>query len=347
MAGRAGQAPAAFGQGVRRFQVRAGNHLMRIEELKRWHWIVIGVVAGGLFALAQFLLRDPADATAQHMKQGVFEHELLESATSHDQLNGQRWAEDHHFNAFQQGLLPRIRDLTVYPPNPRGESLVTGDRLVEIFRQRLDPDNPDKVLPPAARYDRFSFYAPNPYKPTRNGAGAADAGMTVRQYLDRMKADHPDTAPAYRYAWWYSLPIAVAAGVVVGGLLIGGVWPLLLAMLVGAGFGRPPRQKKAAYDLSRFGHGKEDPKPAPAPATVDPAALQSHLDALEADLLANLTRDDATRREEPAAKPASEIKDLKAAPLEAPAAAEAPKEDVEFTGEFYPVAHKVTKKAGE
>lgn len=321
---------------------------MHLEDLKRWHWALIGIVVGAVFALAYLAVKTPDVGLEGTLKQSVFERELPLTASTEADIKGQRFAIDGDrggpFAPAPAGgrALPRLRNLTVYPAGG-GRMLVTGERLVEILPQRLDPDNPDRILPAAAHYTSFFCRTdPGPYKPRFNYDGEPAPNLTLLDYLRHVEEKHPDAGLTYRYAWWTIKPLAIAIGALSGLILIGGVWPTVVGLLIGAGFGHPPA-KEPDYDLDRFNHAPEPAKPATA-AAVDPAALAAHLERLEGGLLADLRQSDAARREEPE-EAAPAVKDLKTAPLEAPAgAAESAKENVEFTGEFYPVAHKVTKK---
>ena len=170
-----------------------------------------------------------------------------------------------------------------------------------------------------------------------------DPTYTVVRYLDDAKAAYPGRV-SFTHPWWRTTPVAVG-GYALGGLLvIGGAWPTLLGVLIGAGFGRPPRAKEKGYDLSRVRSNSDGTAPVATGGAMGAAALQSHVDDLESKLLkgAGSGRGGAAADVPPEPEPA--VKELKTTPLDAPpVTADGKPQDVEFTGEFYPVAHKVKK----
>src|SRR5438093_638787 len=79
------------------------------------------------------------------------------------------------------------------------------------------------------------------------------------------------------YIWSMFAP-AIGAGV--GAVLIGGLWPLLLVFLIGAGWGRQ-KTAKDDYDLTRF---RPENAQAQRPATQMTAAEDQHLAELDHEL---------------------------------------------------------------
>src|SRR5215207_4531574 len=130
---------------------------MHLEDFKRWHWAVIGVVVGGLFALASLALNTPDQGRGESLNQTAFELELLFRASNEQDIERQRGALQAPRGGPREGKLPRLRNLTVYPADRDGRMIVTGERLVRILPQRTDPADPARVLPAAAEYTTF-FY---------------------------------------------------------------------------------------------------------------------------------------------------------------------------------------------
>ena len=64
-----------------------------------------------------------------------------------------------------------------------------------------------------------------------------------------MPRRHPDSAPQFTYLWWYQPGMMTVGGALAGLILIGGVWPTVVRLLVGAGLAREPEGPK--YDLGR------------------------------------------------------------------------------------------------
>ncbi|MDB5328253.1 MAG: hypothetical protein JWM57_3822 [Phycisphaerales bacterium] len=106
------------------------------------------------------------------------------------------------------------------------------------------------------------------------------------------------------------------------GVLIG-VWPMVMAMLIGAGFGR--RSSDPAYDLDAF--SAESPAGLPAVADVAALALDDSTDEVAVD--------DAPQAESAAPLVAQPVTTLSTPPLpSAPATPTDPPK--EYAGRFYP-----------
>jgi hypothetical protein len=278
---------------------------MAIEDLKRWHWVVIGVVVGALMGLGQVYGGNEPWANLPSIGQ----------------------------QEFEEGLRARPRDgaavfenITVYPGAGGEPDLVVVDRRMDwgLFAGlRAGPAGSDARQ---IRYVQHFIRARRPFKPFAPIAGAvARPNYTVRDYLN-------DAHVNFRYAWWKEPKTLIALWTVGSTVLIGGVWPTVLNLLVGAGFGRR-QPKEPDYDLGRF---KSEPGPAgPAATTPDGAALEEHVRKLEEELAGSLSAGVSAAGQDQAneSKPAPA---LLAAPVEAPAAAG--DEDKEYQGEFYPVA---------
>ena len=85
----------------------------------------------------------------------------------------------------------------------------------------------------------------------------------------------------YQFAWWevpkYQYAIWTAGCLVV----IGGIWPTIINLLIGAGLG--PKKKEEDYDLNRFGRGKTKTETAPAARRGMTTAEQSQLANADAE----------------------------------------------------------------
>jgi hypothetical protein len=239
---------------------------MQIEDLKRWHWALIGLVLGLAFSYVWQDHDVVGDRYYQlgEIKQRVFERE----AQSKSGESGQ----------------PILQNVRVEPPvhDYQGEirQIVVGQRL------RFDPKNQKEVLVP------FYYYASVPYKPMipAPGESSLPKDAAVLDYLAAAKTRNP--ALRYRFAWelqdnWFTSLWAVGGLVVVGG-----IWPTILNLLLGMGFGRPRKSAEAKSDaeyLSRFGKGKKVPPKVSAPTgptEEDRAQLDQMNQSMEAQLAA-------------------------------------------------------------
>ncbi|HTL28805.1 MAG TPA: type II secretion system protein, partial [Tepidisphaeraceae bacterium] len=133
---------------------------------------------------------------------------------------------------------------------------------------------------------------------------------------------------AYSFAWTETTAFNVAVYTLAGIILIGGVWPVLLNLMIGAGFGR---HKEAAfdYDLDRFKSEDRPVTPIPPIASGD----LDHLHELEHEMEENLNHPQEQSR---TASTTNVIAKLSSEPLEPITAP--PEEEKDYRGEFYPVA---------
>jgi prepilin-type N-terminal cleavage/methylation domain-containing protein/prepilin-type processing-associated H-X9-DG protein len=149
----------------------------------------------------------------------------------------------------------------------------------------------------------------------------------VADYLAEAARQHGHVT--FRRAWW-ATPAAHFTLWTGGAVaLIGGVWPGVLGLLVGAGYGR--HRPEDDYDLSRF-KPEAVARPA-APGAVDEARIRE----LEEELVEGLSSGAAPGPAAPKAAPTAPR------PLPPPAAPEASFESApaehDYHGEFYPVDH--------
>ena len=260
---------------------------MDVQSLKRWHWIVIGLVAGSLFAAAKLM------------------------SASDERLGGPGFLSQAEFE----------RSLRVPPAGSRpfvsGIVIHTGPRADLVrFRQ----------LTAALEYAELRFAAPRPYRPLGESAPASE-NYTVGNYLTDMAATNPSLS--FRTAWWDSAGPQLAIGATVGALLIGGAWPVLLRLMVGAGLGRKGEPR---YDLDRFHHGPDEKKD----VTLTEVNC-AHLAELEAEMLASLgsAGEAPIAPEEPGCRAAAAPprRDLCAAQIE-PAASAPAVPDKAYDGQF-------------
>jgi hypothetical protein len=237
---------------------------MQIEDFKRWHWAVVGLIFGLAFA---FMWQDHdvvGDKTYQlaEIKQNAFER----SAMSKSRESG-------------QSILQNIK---VEPPvkDYMGKSvqIVIGKRL------RYSPKDQKEYLVP------FYFYAAVPYIEhfAVPKAPPLKAEATVLDYLNNAKT--VNSLLTYRFAWEYQSQYFTAMWAMGGVVVIGGIWPSVLQILIGGGLGRRPKSEaeKANEDyLSRFGKGQKESEPVLAtkgPTDANNQRLDEMNNALESQL---------------------------------------------------------------
>ena len=157
-----------------------------------------------------------------------------------------------------------------------------------------------------------------------------DPRYTVLDYLDFARRGNPQLS--WGMAWWDRPALAIPAFGAAGLVLIGVIWPLVLRLLIGAGFGR--RLPEVQYDLDRF---QREPTPA-SPADVKTDSAMAQLLELEKRMEQEL-------ESAPAAPAASTIKAACEAPPQLANRSDspigltqpAPETNHEYSGEYYPV----------
>jgi hypothetical protein len=271
---------------------------MHVQDLKRWHWVAIAVVVG--LALSYVWSSVEWDENLPTIGQGDFERGLL-------------------IKYPQAGHLANV---TVMPPEE-------GKYKVVAEQARPTKEAGTIELRPVA------YMADSPYK-AGTWRNEAEEFPNVRVYLKKLQENNADVR--FKYAWyretWAIYLLWLGASV----LLIGGVWPSVVSLMVGAGLGISGEEKGPEYDLSRF--KSEEEKKAAAATSADMQHLHELEDELEKKLAAQ--RAGMPIPEDQAAEPAA-TKKLDGGPLESAAPA-TPGEEHEYKGEFYPVDRGAKKK---
>ena len=252
---------------------------MQIEDFKRWHWVLISLVLGGLMAFSWNLSSPDEKSDGK----GTSALEFVGNIGRQKTGNGYSW----------------IRQVVIYPPEDKPDpvsgktgkanyvvcSMLTpipppsdlDSESVDQLRDRAKAAgvaNAEKMEKPQLlgsiranpkyKYSIVHFTADIPFK-VGNIQAKSDT-YSIREYLADTKRAFPDVQ--YKYAWWSEHPAQYLLWM--GGcvLLIGGVWPSFIGLMTGAGLGRPKREKKEEYDLDRF--GKSANKPAKSAAPMKP-----------------------------------------------------------------------------
>jgi len=291
---------------------------MGIEDVKRWQWILVGLLIG--FGMGWVWSGTEAGTSGRLISQFNFERELT-------------------------GVEPNTR-------KPLIVDIVIGPVTTDYQNKSVQPVSL-KRLQQGARsgkiiYTDAEFIASVPYKPTFNGAGVGGANYTVKDYLEGVAKRNP--AVKYRYGWYEERPAAIAMWTIGATVIIGGIWPTLLNMMVGAGLGGV-REKKAKEEdyFSRFSHEAEPEKAKAALAVseADRDRLDDMNEALERDLAGAGI---ATTTDTPeGAAAAAEVRKLEGGPLEVAPAMKKPGDDdeIEVKGEYYPVLIHHHKKQSD
>ena len=281
---------------------------MRIEDLKRWHWCIVGLLVGAAFAFIRLSSLPKEDRGLERVAPNVFEADLLRSFE--DPKRSQP-------DPISRRKVFAIENVRIHPPVDMplpGERNVYAEYLSYevVLVRREDPRKADTM-------PRQVIMALN--NPKEKSIAGDLKGLSIREYLDKLNAAipkldtkrYPQAKPfAYKVAW-IETPKAAYSIYTTGGLVvIGLLWPSLLNFLIVAGYGRPRTEAELA---------DREPSKIPAPQTK-PNVTQDQLDQfdqLEAELEARLREGASDTGAAPKAAPvAAPVPVLSAGPMEAP-----------------------------
>jgi hypothetical protein len=278
---------------------------MGIEDLKRWHWCVIGLFVGAIAATISLYSGPGEPSGSDHVGPQVLEEQLLQRKDP------------------SRRMVADIRNVRLHPasgmPVPGAAQAENDYVTYDVLLRRYD--NPVKC---DVAHRTMILQVQTKHKSI---AGNLD-GLTAREYLQKLKeklATLDKTkfplAATFNYKFsWIETPRGAYPVYTLGGfVLIGLIWPSVVGFLISAGFGRG-KTADDEYDLSKYRSGAGAKTAAERNrATVTDADLDQ-LARLEAELEAKLKSGEvgaaAAGDAKPAAKPAVRV--LSAGPLEAP-----------------------------
>jgi hypothetical protein len=299
-----------------------GGRIMGIENSKRWHWALAALAVGPMLAFVN--LQVEPGASLPTISPAEFEQEVQSRAVP--------------------GNRPKLENIVVHHTVP-GDQAARGVPVTPVTMTRWMIDAKAGGWKP----HQYRLDAETPFITAQGGrrskpAAPIDKERSVRTVLAEVSAKNPWIK--YKNAWWEEPGTAYA--VWTGGALavIGGVWPTVLSLMLGAGLG--PQKKEEEYDLDRFGKGEpagEEKAPEPVAkemSEADRERLQTQIRALQENVGTAAVMSGAPApligvAAAMAGGPAP-IRQLNGGPVESQAPAEKEEEDKEYKGEFYPVA---------
>jgi len=241
---------------------------MRIEDLKRWHWCIVGLLVGAAFAFIRLASLPREDQGLERVAPNVFEADLLRAFE--DPKRSQ-------LDPISRRKVFAVANVRIHPPVDMplpGERNVYAEYLSYevVLVRREDPKKADSM-------PRQVIMALN--NPKEKSIAGDIKGITLREYLDKLNAAipkldakrYPQAKPfTYKLAWIETPKAAYSIYTTGGFLLIGLLWPTLLNFLIVAGYGRPRTEADAQADR----------KPSKIPAAkAKPGVTQDQLDQLE------------------------------------------------------------------
>jgi hypothetical protein len=279
---------------------------MQLRSVRRWQWMLIGIILGAGFA--------------QLRGGGAGDLSRYERI-----ITGRREFEDALVSQ-QQGVR-RFTNLVVYPARLSDAS--GGSRSVHIvagdyFDGKLEMINGDLC----AKWRYGCFIAEAPFR-HRGKDGLVGSHGTVMDYLGGLASQ----GVTYTYAWWAEPKWCFALWMGGGFVVIGIMWPSIINLLAFGSFFRPKQEK--GTDLRKVNATVEAEIQKPQVTEADLAAVEKLSEKLEGELLAEASSSaPATQGPE---KPAP-VRDLTAVELEREAE-ETAKQEKEFgkdKDDFYP-----------
>lgn len=296
---------------------------MHIEDLKRWHWMLISLVVG--LALAYVYSGLAAEGGPSNRR----------TIAPGEVINRIGWS-----TKVKSGQdMPIIRNLRIYPP-VENKNLVT----LEEFIVSTDRATGQRT----GEYQERQFVAEIPFVLGR-GKPPTET-WTIRDEL--AKRQERNKKIEFTYVSLAATPWVYAVCMTASFLLIGVIWPTVQNRLQGAGYGAPPRQKQETISLSKSRPSKPSVstpmKKGPTQADLD------QLDAVTARYQQNVAGMASASAGESksglaVAEPPKQRK-WETGPLEVKEAPKPTEEDeVEVKGEYYPVLihHKKEKHEGD
>lgn len=287
---------------------------MEINQLRVWHWALIGILVGALFAFSYGSVE--WGKTDQSVTSVDFQSMLLNVEP-------------------RANNMPVLQDIVVYQEKEK-------QRLVRYLGMRRVQGQTTATMD--ARY----FYAATPYKVEYSNGTKYDRKNPAPDIMTYLAAvQKANSKFTYKYRWWMEgmtwYGICMGAGLV----LIGGVWPLTIRLLVGAGLSPEPESE---YDKKWRTHKASKGSADPVATSGASIAEMDQLDQLNSSLEQSVAAGGVamTEKKEPdkAQEKAMEagVRKLIIAPLEKAPEPINPEEPKDYQGEFYPVARPHEKK---
>jgi hypothetical protein len=279
---------------------------MGLEHINRIGWMVIGAIFGVVGMMTWSWTQ--IDPHVLPVSRGDFEAAIIQT----DPVSQK----------------PLIRNIVIQPPV---ESEVTEGAVRVVTFERLHKH----VKNGSYWWIQQKMTAETPYVPANRGRVAATPDLTIEGFLDKIAEQNPSVK--YSTGWWLIPRNAAIVGGLVGIVLIGGIWPTMLALMSGAGLGRKYNPKyKDDRPLWKVKSSATVSTARPTVTQADMARVGAIADAYEH----NLAQHASAGAHGPSVSAAgAEVQKLKSEQLEEVKPLPNPDGDdeIEVKGEFYPV----------
>jgi hypothetical protein len=231
---------------------------MGVTSIRRWHWMVIGLLVGALYGYVRESSADFYRELASYGGRRLGQREFEAALTT--RLNGRA----------------QFSDLVVYPRRLSGAGgppvmlhVVSG----LYWGGRKEVENGRTI----ARLEPAYFVASTPYVPLPSPVAASPGTPSgPAQFADVtafLRSPRNGSPVPFRYAWWSWATRPPFAWTCAGFLFVGVVWPTVVNLLAFGTFRRPAEAK----GLSLW-----NAKPAPSPKVNRAEAVRPDAAALEA-----------------------------------------------------------------
>ena len=293
---------------------------MNVYRISRTKWVILAIAVGALLAW----LQSGSARTSHTQTHSAAKLEVLLTRQPVTSSDGQ--------------VFSWTRNVRIYPPVKA--NTLTQEGEVEVTKAAVTFD----AL--SAAPDRKGWL----YRPGTTLLSVPVQSTGGRQF-DTVSAYFADLASnrdwvRYHYAWWadpvYAYPVWIIGSI----LVIGVAWPMLLGILMRAGYGPSPEELAAPSEKSGWLKSLfTRPEPASAAASK-PTTLLSEDDLARIAAMEDDLRDFAmTRKEQDEDEPSEQpVRELNATPLAPAPVAQQPGEKQEYDGEFYPTVAHAKKK---
>jgi hypothetical protein len=288
---------------------------MRIEDFKRWHWCIVGLIIGAAFAFIRLSSLPREDRGLERVAPNVFEADLLRAFedpkhSQPDPISRRKVFEIGNIQIHPPVDMPLPGERDVYAEYLSYEVVLVRPGIVKPGNPMMADTMPRQVI--------MALYSPK-----QKSIAGDIKDLSIREFLDKLNAAipkldaklYPQAKPFTYKVAWIETPKAAYSVYSTGGLIvIGLLWPTLLNFLIVAGYGRPRTEADAQADRKPSKTVAAKAKPGVTQDQLD------QLDQLEAELEAKL-REGASAT--PAAAPqtapvAAPVPVLSAGPMEAP-----------------------------